>query len=961
MIRQVEDVDSSTLISMGDSSTLMKSFIDSTDENVYVASHSDIVKVKDGKVLTDELTFSQEIDLSIIPEGKIIPIQGIWENALYARVKAVKVKPNEKYRLIAGVQTYYSFLKTYNPVVNENVDFIDGTGSIILPANTPIDITIPDECNYLLPVTARNPETGGSDFEYRIIRIDSINNTTYENLQRINNLDIINAFKTGINIPFILKSYGGISTGNLYYIEANNRIMIEVPFKYVRTCYIKNPNYHIRNVLIHQNELPITTDYQTIEVFGNEFNIEEAVKSINDFTPNFVKIIISNIDNNSSLNNITNIDDIVGFSTYKELSELKESLVLVDGINIPFELGSYKGLSTNYLQYMDSNTRLRMEFPLKRHILFKADTNRDIYITGCLLFKDSIPTSEYKVISKVGVTEISTDSFDNDDFNDYNKIFIGIGTLNNDDLSSVTSVDDMISIYKVNRTNTLRVIKKVKMMGGTLSNTTGLYPGNATYFLNYAHTPKFIRINGKIVIKTHNLNGFIAYYDENQDFLSTESLNTSEGDFTLTTPYYAEFFRIGVNSNNDCISKEYVEIECDAIGYEELFQKRPTDDGYQNITFIVDVDTCKQPSTEVSDITQQYEKSTDSGVLHLPASYTIDGEPTKLIVMLHGAAERYTTKSTRFGDNNPYKPEWDAAGYAQLDIDLIPDLYNYTGTSSGGSDDDYECLCAAYNWVINHFNIATDGVYLMGRSRGGHAVMHILSRLNLADIPIICAISNAGAHFIVNYILRANPSDAIWQMFCDSHGLPVDNRPTQTSGQLLANSDIVTYLRNNIDIWWNKSIAALPMMIENTSEYQTREQIFDLIVNVFSQNIVGGDAYTEFLEKCKFHSPIPLRFDWCVGDNTQNWLTPNHYSKAMKDAFVNNKINGNSVYREWPTNASGNAHYHEKNNIYVGDYKLQNGNIVTNPSMAAVEWLLWCQKHDKRYNGSVQPGPVSSS
>ena len=57
LIRQVENIDSTTLISIGDDSSLMKVFSDSTDDNVYIASHSDIIKVSnENKTLSQKIT-----------------------------------------------------------------------------------------------------------------------------------------------------------------------------------------------------------------------------------------------------------------------------------------------------------------------------------------------------------------------------------------------------------------------------------------------------------------------------------------------------------------------------------------------------------------------------------------------------------------------------------------------------------------------------------------------------------------------------------------------------------------------------------------------------------------------------------------------------------------------------------------------------------------------------------------
>ena len=634
-----------------------------------------------------------------------------------------------------------------------------------------------------------------------------------------------------------------------------------------------------------------------------------------------------------------------------------DSFSIENNISIPFSHSEYISSDNTIYSWYSQKTISITDIPIA---LIRSVEVASGFKCSFWLTKGEMPTSEYTGVVTY-TDKLDVEKIINETTYDYvpDRIHIIIKRTDDSTILDVDNLDNIIRIETVKKTST----RKYKLSGGTLSNSTGLYPTDLQYYLNRAHTPKFIKVDGVCTIKTLGLYGGILAYDKNQNYINSEGYDTTEGEYRYVPGYNTAYIRITASLKNDVSTvpvNNMIEIDGYWEGEPDTFQKLPADDGYQNVTFVVDVDTCKQPSTSVSEITQQYVKSTDSGVLHLPSTYTPDGEPTKLIIMLHGAAERYKSTSKRFGDNNPYKPEWDAAGYAQLDVDLIPDVYDYNGTNSSGSDDDYECVCGAYDWVINHFNIARDGVYLIGRSRGGHGVMNILSRLNFVSLPVICAISNAGAHFILNYILRASPSDTIWQVFCDSHGLPASGRPVHDSGQLFADEDVVTYLRSNIDIWWDKALAALPMLVENKSEYQTREEIFNMIVSVFSQSATGGAAYTDFLSKCRFHSPVPLRFDWCVGDTTQNWSTANHYSKEMKDAFVGNKINGNSVYREWPTCPSGtNAHYHEKFNLYSGNYTMPNGAVVENPSMAAVEWLLWCQMHDKRYYNSIPYGENS--
>lgn len=506
--------------------------------------------------------------------------------------------------------------------------------------------------------------------------------------------------------------------------------------------------------------------------------------------------------------------------------------------------------------------------------------------------------------------------------------------------------------------NPTAIEKSFKLVNNALSVSTGLYPSSSNYVLTRSHTPRFIKLRGDTVIVTQGLYFNVLYYDKEQSFIEYITMNTDEGPATLTPPAGAKFFRISLVRANTGFSSA-ITIKGVWTGDDEVFQKLPADSGYQNVTFAVDVNICPSPSKVVSEFVQQYTKSINSGVLHLPSSYKDVGAPTPLIIFLHGTAGRFTPSSTRFGSDNPYAPEWDAAGYAQLDVDMIPELYGYTATGSAGTDDDCECVEAAYEWVIEHFNIARDGVYLIGRSRGGQAVMQILGKYNPAKLPVIAAVSNSGANTIMTYLFyRTNNTSALWNLFCDSHGLPAEGRPTFSSGLFFNNENVRNFLRDNIDIWWNKAMTGFPMMVVNPTEYQSREEIFDLISDSYRASTERGKAFSQFVRQCKFRSPVPLRFDWCKQDPTQQWdNSPWNYSLAVKDTFCSNPT-GNAIYREWPTSPEDpnpTAHFHELLNFLDGDFKLPSGTVITNPSMARLEWLLWCQRHDRRFKGIVNP------
>jgi len=481
-------------------------------------------------------------------------------------------------------------------------------------------------------------------------------------------------------------------------------------------------------------------------------------------------------------------------------------------------------------------------------------------------------------------------------------------------------------------------------MRGALSYQTGMYP-SASFSQTMSHTPRFIKNYGKFKV-LYEGEFRVAFYDRNQDFI--DYADVANGPFTFERDD-ASFFRVW--SRTEEIGE--IGIESTWNGDDEVFQKLPTDEGYQGFGFGVNLNKGIVPNdTGISAITTGYVSSANFAVLHLPTSYKEIGTPTPLIIYLHGSGERYKVGDNRFGTYVRYSPEWDAMGFAQMDVDMIPEVYN-TGTSTdvqSGTGDDAACVDAAYQWAIRHFNIRRDGVYLFGRSRGGQAVLEILGKLNQIKMPVVCALSNAGANAMLLYGLFRNSNSTYWRIFCESTGLDSLNPPAYSSGLLIANNSIVQFLRDNIDIWWEKAVVALRMCVDNPTEYQTPTQIFDLLVSSYNSANPGKTFIEDFIKKCKFRSPVPLRFDWCAGDTIQPWESTSYgnYGSAGKDGFVNNKLTGNAIYRRWPSCPEGeNAHFHEMFNLE--DYTLPNGVEIEDVSMAMTEWLLWAMGQDERF------------
>lgn len=503
--------------------------------------------------------------------------------------------------------------------------------------------------------------------------------------------------------------------------------------------------------------------------------------------------------------------------------------------------------------------------------------------------------------------------------------------------------------------------KRFELSLGFLSADTGSYPQKLEWYIGYRHTPKFIKCKKEITIKTLGCVGRVWFYGSGYTYLGSGArieIDTRNATQTVSFPSNASYYRIALSSY---INRDYIEIESYWDGDDYAFQPRPSN-GYQPFTCEVKALKCNGLES-TSSLQEQYMVTTDSGMLHLPSSYKEDGESTPLIIFVHGAGSNYTSNSTSFATANPLAPEWDAAGFAQMDVDLIPDLYNdKQNNSGGGSSDDAECIFAAYKWCIEHFNIRRDGVYLIGRSRGGQAVLQVLGKYNPSVMPIICAIDNAGANQLINYGLTNGNTAAFWNLICESYSLPTEGRPTPSGRNvILAQNNLYSFLMANIKQWFSKASVALNLCTSNTNSEKTPEAILEFIHNHPRVSSVDDIEYLTFLKNFTFRSPVPLRFDWCVEDKTQEWNANDgigNYSSIVKDGFVNNP-SGNSVYREWPTvdsttpsvsGATDRGHWHELYNLYDDDYTLPNGAVVTNPSMARVEWLLWCMSHDSRFN-----------
>ena len=117
---------------------------------------------------------------------------------------------------------------------------------------------------------------------------------------------------------------------------------------------------------------------------------------------------------------------------------------------------------------------------------------------------------------------------------------------------------------------------------------------------------------------------------------------------------------------------------------------------------------------------------TDYGYIMLPTNYTPYGEPTRLIIVCHGAGgKRSTYQSDSWKtDQNTF---WTDMGYAIMDMAACPKpLTTDDRAIHYGNPTVVDCYKAGFDYVMENFNLKQDGIYVIGTSMGGLSSFQIV-------------------------------------------------------------------------------------------------------------------------------------------------------------------------------------------------------------------------------------------
>jgi len=163
------------------------------------------------------------------------------------------------------------------------------------------------------------------------------------------------------------------------------------------------------------------------------------------------------------------------------------------------------------------------------------------------------------------------------------------------------------------------------------------------------------------------------------------------------------------------------------------------------VRFTVNVNTVFPDDSSITMAVQDSENYVaDYGVLLLPVSYSPLEKSTRLIISCHGAGGGVTANTSQI-ERSTVSKYLVSMGYAVMDM-------NGLAIENMGGPVAVQAYLKGYYWVIHHYNIARDGVFIMGASMGGLTSNNLVYNSGLpvlaqaAFCPVLDIYSQAWMH-----------------------------------------------------------------------------------------------------------------------------------------------------------------------------------------------------------------------
>ena len=240
--------------------------------------------------------------------------------------------------------------------------------------------------------------------------------------------------------------------------------------------------------------------------------------------------------------------------------------------------------------------------------------------------------------------------------------------------------------------------------------------------------------------------------------------------------------------------------------------------GYEN--FQVDVDCGLLDTTDTTTSAQTArDVKKDRGILILPTNYSPNGKPVRLIIASYGTGGHIleSTTPSNLNDLNfaPLIPLCLAEGYAVLEMNGTPGDANTSGYGSNGGPKSLRSIIAGYNYVVNKYNIAKNGVFTTGYSQGSLCSLQVAM---LSGIPVLASLMYGPDldMWKIEYTVKSSTiKEKMYDMFAFEEKAPNEivqtlfpamtgtiARPTTfSSANVTPTDEEKAFILNNIDKW----------------------------------------------------------------------------------------------------------------------------------------------------------------
>ena len=334
------------------------------------------------------------------------------------------------------------------------------------------------------------------------------------------------------------------------------------------------------------------------------------------------------------------------------------------------------------------------------------------------------------------------------------------------------------------------------------------------------------------------------------------------------------------------------------------------------VNFVVQLNTNLTHEGNTLSIIDNEVTMPDNAVLLLPTSYSASGTPTRLVINCHGAGTTVTASTSSLTE--PVGWLVNGLGYAVLDVNGVPKSLSSNTGLHYGSPLALQSYLKAYQYVIENYNIKSDGCFVMGTSMGG------LTSFMLVQSGSIPVLAQAGMCPVTDHYKQAycqpwvsgiNQRSQIAKLFGFT-----GTEPTWTSNSMPSDEEKQYYL-NNLD----KVIGYNPMM-KNVINWNT--------INPYSYDRGDADEAKAYAQLVKFH-PVPLK----IWHNDDDGTVAQRYSSYLVQAIRN--AGGLAYLRKFPSgghNAWNNGDAISAKTIDGEAYSI---------NVSAYEVGLWFKRFDK--------------